>query len=237
MGWDGFDSVELVMDVEDTFGISIPDLDAERIHRVNELCDYIARRVHVVDDGPAARCAGAAAFYETRRRLTRLHAIERRAVRPTTPTELLLPRDPERRRLAWRGLGAQLGVNLPALDHPLSIRRAAGVAALTMIVLAFTVGLRLGGSIFGLCLVGVLVAPAAIMSATRSLAVVVPAECATIGQVSSLLMRQELDSTLRRSSGWTKHEVYEIVRCLTAKSAGCTPAQITRETNFMRDLS
>lgn len=42
LGADSLDIVELVMALEDTFGISIPDEDAESIKTVGDAVDYIA---------------------------------------------------------------------------------------------------------------------------------------------------------------------------------------------------
>ena len=41
LGCDSLDTVEIVMKIEEEFGISIPDDAAERIHTVGELTDYI----------------------------------------------------------------------------------------------------------------------------------------------------------------------------------------------------
>lgn len=41
LGCDSLDTVELVMKVEETFGITISDMDAEKIKTVGELVDYI----------------------------------------------------------------------------------------------------------------------------------------------------------------------------------------------------
>jgi acyl carrier protein len=41
----GLDTVELVMDLEDTFGIEIPDADAERLVSVGEAFEYIVQRL------------------------------------------------------------------------------------------------------------------------------------------------------------------------------------------------
>lgn len=41
LGADSLDTVELVMALEDEFGIEIPDEDAEKITRVKEAVDYI----------------------------------------------------------------------------------------------------------------------------------------------------------------------------------------------------
>lgn len=44
---DSIDCVELIMDVEKDFGISIPDNDAEKIHTVGQAVDYISQFPHL----------------------------------------------------------------------------------------------------------------------------------------------------------------------------------------------
>lgn len=41
LGADSLDTVELVMDMEEAFGLSIPDEDAEKIQTVNNAVTYI----------------------------------------------------------------------------------------------------------------------------------------------------------------------------------------------------
>ncbi len=43
LGADSLDTVELVMALEEEFGIEIPDEDAEKITRVKEASDYIEK--------------------------------------------------------------------------------------------------------------------------------------------------------------------------------------------------
>ena len=43
LGADSLDTVELVMALEEEFGIEIPDEDAEKITRVQEAVDYIEK--------------------------------------------------------------------------------------------------------------------------------------------------------------------------------------------------
>ena len=43
LGADSLDTVELVMALEEEFGIEIPDEDAEKITRVREATDYIEK--------------------------------------------------------------------------------------------------------------------------------------------------------------------------------------------------
>ena len=52
MGWDGGDSVELQMEIEDEFSISIPDDDAENFDTVASVVHYVAAKT-----GAGARAA------------------------------------------------------------------------------------------------------------------------------------------------------------------------------------
>jgi acyl carrier protein len=45
LGADSLDTVELVMALEETFGISIPDEEAEKISTVGKAVDYIVNRL------------------------------------------------------------------------------------------------------------------------------------------------------------------------------------------------
>ncbi len=45
LGADSLDTVELVMALEEEFGIEIPDEDAEKITRVKEAVEYIEKHV------------------------------------------------------------------------------------------------------------------------------------------------------------------------------------------------
>lgn len=45
LGADSLDTVELVMELEDRFGIEIPDADAEKIRTVRDAIDYLTKNV------------------------------------------------------------------------------------------------------------------------------------------------------------------------------------------------
>jgi len=44
LGTDSLDTVELVMDLEEKFGLEIPDEDAEKIKTVRDAIDYIEKK-------------------------------------------------------------------------------------------------------------------------------------------------------------------------------------------------
>ncbi|XP_078691115.1 acyl carrier protein, mitochondrial-like [Branchiostoma floridae x Branchiostoma belcheri] len=49
LGLDSLDQVEIVMAMEDEFGFEIPDSDAEKLMKPQDICDYIADRQDVYE--------------------------------------------------------------------------------------------------------------------------------------------------------------------------------------------
>jgi acyl carrier protein len=45
LGADSLDTVEMIMEIEDEFGIEIPDEDAEKLVTVGEAIEYVKRKV------------------------------------------------------------------------------------------------------------------------------------------------------------------------------------------------
>ena len=45
LGADSLDTVELVMAIEEEFGLEIPDEDAEKIATVQNAIDYVSKRI------------------------------------------------------------------------------------------------------------------------------------------------------------------------------------------------
>ncbi len=67
----GLEGVELVMNVEEAFGIRISDQDASEVRTVGQCCDLIER---ILSRGGQEPCSTGATFYRLRRALTGLGA-------------------------------------------------------------------------------------------------------------------------------------------------------------------
>ena len=109
----GLDVVELVMRVEEEFEIAIADEEASQLETVGQLHLCVLTKLGLTSPNP---CLSSATFYQLRRAMLPLSGVARSDVRPTTPTELLLPAS--NRRAHWSELSQTLGAKLPALKRP-----------------------------------------------------------------------------------------------------------------------
>ena len=242
MGFDGFDGVELVMALEDRLGISISDRDAERLRTPNDAVEYVVGRVNARQDSAEVHCRSAAAFRKGRRQCAELFGFSHAALRPSTPLiDLLpLPADVVGRHTAWKRLSTGLNVGLPRLRHPRGWQAAAVLVGLATFagMLSWSAchkpatvpGVAIGAA---LSVIGLLGLPAALLAMTRRrLAAELPAGFVTVNDVTSCLTLKNIPASAASCEGWTRHEIGEMVRDLTAESAGCPPARIDRHTSW-----
>jgi hypothetical protein len=234
MGFDGFDGVELIMEMEDLFGFTISDREAERLHTAGELHAYLVRLVSATASGPDDRCAGAAAFRRAQRVFTDTFGVDRRDVRPHVSIARFLPSEAAARRDAWRKLSNVLEVPLPRLEHSKRRMRVANLLGLVLCIvgIAGAAGWMSRPLSLGLVVAGIL-CPYLLLAATRSQALEIPTGHATVGLLSSALLGPEIERIRTKKTGWTNQEVWELVRWYTAKSAGIAPAAIQRDTKFI----
>jgi hypothetical protein len=102
----GLDLVELVIRIEDTFGVEIPDRVAAELTTPRKVTDFILSKVEESDN--SLPCLSQKAFYSLRREFTQQLSISRRQFVPEAKLEALLPED--RKDEVWESIGWSLGV-------------------------------------------------------------------------------------------------------------------------------
>lgn len=108
----GLDGVELILATEEEFGISIDDVDAERLNTPRDLADYVAYRLGAAKAG-AKRCLSQAGFHRLRAVLVRQFGARRSDVRPDSRiTDFLRGK----MRTQWSELRLAIGGTLPGLE-------------------------------------------------------------------------------------------------------------------------
>jgi hypothetical protein len=100
------DIVELVLSVEEAFGLTIPDDDAVPLATPGLLIDYLTRRL---PPGEGPHCLSQRAFHRLRGALCEQLHVPRAAVRPGTDLRTLLPPDNLGER--WAAVGNALGAD------------------------------------------------------------------------------------------------------------------------------
>ncbi len=130
-----FDRYELMLEVEDALGFSIPVEDAAELSTMGKLYDYVlAHRFRGKQDA----CLTSMTFYELRRALMSVLQIPRDSVRVSTELSAIIPR---RRRRTWRAIEKATGYRLPLLRRP---RWFVTLATLAAVVLGITVPVLAG---------------------------------------------------------------------------------------------
>ena len=102
----GLDSVEFLMAIEDAFGITIPNTDAEQLATPRLLADYLEGRLG--GHNASVACRTQRAFYRVRSAVVRAHRVPREVLQPSTPWADVLPRRGFRNE--WRRMKHVVGV-------------------------------------------------------------------------------------------------------------------------------
>ncbi|KKL90698.1 hypothetical protein LCGC14_1902090 [marine sediment metagenome] len=105
----GLDSVELVVYVEDKFGISIPDAECEKIYTVQDFSDSVFKRISV---NPTEKCLTQIIFYRIRKAFQTLD-LSKEQIKPDSQISDLLTQ--AELKTNWNKIENELGLKLPEL--------------------------------------------------------------------------------------------------------------------------
>ena len=109
----GLDVVELIMEIEDAFKITISDEEASTLYTVENLYQCVLAKADIPMDH---RCSTQKVFYLLRTVLQENIDIARKAIAPKTNTSFLFPLS-ERRKL-WSKISANVPYKFPKLMYP-----------------------------------------------------------------------------------------------------------------------
>ena len=103
----GLDGVEMIMELEDEFGLAIPGEAAEHMRTVGDTVDYLIARLREGAGTRPGGCRSARTFYALRRALTNRFGVARHAVRTTSAIGSLVPPGGRHR---WPAVAAAAGL-------------------------------------------------------------------------------------------------------------------------------
>jgi acyl carrier protein len=229
----GLDTVELVLEVEDAFGIHIPDRDAEKIQTVGELHEYILAHFSPTDSTKPAVCASARCFYRVRAALTNQIGLERKAVTPGALLVELLPRRDRRRR--WRELKENLALRIPDLQLPACTGPLVFLSAFFVALAVAISALPLDPSIVGLFFVLWFALLLLGFWVTAPLAVVFPIDSPTLGGLVRKLA-SENQASLVGLPPMSLNEVWDKLQAIIVEQLGVDSSEVRPEASFVNDL-
>ena len=106
----GLDSVEIILQIEESFNISVSDEEAASVRTVGQMYELILSKIRTIPD-----CMSSKTFYELRRSLTRILGIPRRSIRPATVLEEFFPL--QGRRVLWQKFSDSCELEVPRLHY------------------------------------------------------------------------------------------------------------------------
>jgi hypothetical protein len=239
---DGPDLVETVMNIEEKFGITLPNEEAEKIRTMGQLYDFVLARVA---RGQAQVCVTSAAFYRLRRALMEVCGVPRERVRTQTRLEDLVPLHDRPRY--WQELQARLSnLHLPPLRRPESMVKWIEVvshlplapALVGAIILAFALGQTpvafIAGLVVLVCgIVGAFLVRRAGYRRTERYAVHISPACATVrDMVYTLVSRHPAAPMVSDTARASDKEIWGTLCAIIGADFNRQPSSLTRDSTF-----
>ena len=106
----GMDIVDMVLDVEERFGISLSDVECQNVVTVNDLYRLVLSKLGNADQ---TKCLTSATFYRIRKVIAEVLSVDKRTLKLDTQLRELLPI--EKRKALWVIISQKLTLKLPEL--------------------------------------------------------------------------------------------------------------------------
>ena len=231
----GLDAVEILMDIEEEFGITIAEEEIPHFRTMGSMHDYLAEKCGV---RKRPDCPTRSAFYRLRRATAEVCDVEPRMLRPDTDVLPLLGR--WQRRRTWRRIEMELGLTLPELVNPtgagafLGAVVASGIGFVTATALSRDLCVGIGFALVALIpglLIGFAIGLCWIPTVWRS--------CRTLGGVARLVVAInycEFHPAVEPTVDLEGDPIWERLCKVIVEQLGVPRDSLRRETDFVKDL-
>lgn len=226
----GLDVVELIIRVEEEFGIAIEDEEASYLETVGQLHLCILSKTGLLD---VKRCQSSATFYQLRRALTDLAVAPRQSIRPNTPIATLVPAANCRR--IWKSWSEKSGVKLPELEKPKWMKAACWMLFASTACAGFFLWNTSNLLVFSYYALSFALLCAAYQW-SKLYAFQLPAQCATVGGVTQSVMKLNYGINIDISQSHNQEQVWQKLKEIMADELSIEPEKIAPDAYFVRDL-
>ena len=229
----GLDGVEMVMAVEEAFGIVITDAEAQQTRTLGQIVELVMKKVTMVE---GSKCLSQRAFHLLRRQAANTLNVPKRDFRLDTPLEKIVPR--ENRRRLWQRFGHSAGAtHWPELSRPGPLVTL--IAAATVIVFFVTGSAISKGS--GSWILGYLSASAAAgllgwaaAVATKPFKLLFRAGYSNVEELTRFMVARNPEPLGANPENWTHERVWSLVRVIIVEQTGVT--EFGKDSDIVKDL-
>ena len=225
----GLDAVELVMDVEDHFGISIQNSEAERVRSVGDLVALVQSRI---DAAHAATCPTLSSFLQLRSCAREIANDNRLHIRASTRVVDALTRS-ERQRL-WDRLHDLLGTAPPSLRRPPAMRKVLVVLVLAAIISAIATAAAIDLAILPLTLALAAIITLVLHFLTVRFRIVPPDALTTFGAISKRIAGVTVAT--KQLHLRSLDEILDELKPIVADTLGVDASDVVSTARFIEDL-
>ena len=228
----GLDPVELILEVEDAFDISITDDHAQQVRTVGDLFELIRMNRR---QGASRICLSAATFRLLRRSLVDEDQPHAAQLRPKDPIEYALPISG--RRQIWNSVQRSSRLRFPDLSRPTWL-------VLLLFLVACSVGLNVGnycwpisGSVAVLLALGTAIGSGVLLGRlSRPFATRIPSGLSTLGDLTNALVTCNYAALAERFDTWNHAEAWYVLQSIVVEQLGVKREQVTPKARFVEDL-
>lgn len=225
----GLDAVEIVMDVEDHFGISIQYSESERIRTVGELASLIQSRIEAAQ---LATCPTLASFLRLRSCVREIVADEQLRVR--TGTRIVDVLTGSQRKRLWSWLGEFLGSPPSPLRRPPMLRRLLLCLVVAAVALALLSAAAVDWAILPATLALAAILAIVLQLLTMPFRVCPPDGLTTLGDLSQKMAGVTVAT--KQLHLRSVDEILDELRPIVVETLGVDPSEVVLTARFVEDL-
>jgi len=216
----GLDTVELVLAIEEEFGLTIDDKDAERLTTPGQVADYVMSRVRARTGDP---CTSQAGFYRLRAALTTAFGIPRRELKPQTSLVAVMAGNTRRK---WALLRKAV-----AADRFPKLQRTVPFLTLTVFLLPAAIVSPMAGADVPFSVVALAYAllAASANTVTANMGTVLPLRFQTVAALIPYV-------ACASSKCWTREAALERIIQITSEQLGIQQENLSENSRFVQDL-
>ncbi|QDS95120.1 acyl carrier protein [Roseimaritima multifibrata] len=225
----GLDAVEIVMNVEDHFGITIQNTEAEHVRTVADLVTLIHGRIAVAHE---SYCPTLPAFLKLRTNVRDAIGDHTYRIRPR---QRIVDRlTVTQRRQLWNRLSEMLGSPPRGLRRPRLLRQLLGISVVTLLGIALIAAVAIDLRILPVTLVVAAFCIFLLHIVTVPFRTVPPAEWVTFGDITTKIV--SVTSATKQLQLRTADDVLCELRPLIVDVLGVDIDEVVPDARFVEDL-